>query len=237
MKNKKLVAQMFLLSAMLFMVSVKIGFAQSNLSPDISSAIDQMQGLQNQLQPNTSLSQDGNSQDQNTISGQIHFKNPLHKGERGQEILDLQKILIAKGLLSATTTPTGFFGSATQKAVQQLQNENGIANADGSTVGPKTQSLLENIITELGGVIPSDPTSFSQESDTQQSRNSDSVGGDRNFRIHPCGPGALYNSMTGQTCPAPKAVLSCAQGDRFDALTGKACSAAINSQSTTKPIQ
>ncbi len=153
-----------------------------------------------------------------------YFKSPIHKGERSQDVLALQKILIAKGLLPASVTPTGFFGSATQKAVQQLQSANGIENADGSTVGPKTQNLLESIITELGGVIPSDPASFVQGNGEQVDRGiEDYQGGSRDFRPRPCGFGALFNSMNGQACPAPKTIVSCSRGDIYDALTGKMC--------------
>src|SRR3989344_6884436 len=57
----------------------------------------------------------------------------LTYGISGDDVSQLQKFLIAQGLLSSDSA-TGFFGPRTQAAVQKLQAANGIV----SSVGPAT---------------------------------------------------------------------------------------------------
>ena len=243
MQNKKFIVLPVMFSMVLLMTSAGSVFAQAN----VQSGANQPQ-LQGQMPPAGGVAaKDGqqyvlenNTQGvMNTAGGKGHFSGPIRKGEKGADVLALQKVLIAKGLLPTTTALTGFFGPATQKAIQQLQSASGIANADGATVGPKTQTLLENIISELGGTIPTDPVAFVKANNNQNNQNVTSGnGGEKNDRPRPCGPGSLFDSMTGASCPAPKPVVSCVPGDKYDALTGKMCvipvpAPVVNNQSTS----
>ncbi|MFZ2555532.1 MAG: peptidoglycan-binding protein, partial [Minisyncoccia bacterium] len=66
------------------------------------------------------------------------FALALSFGMRGAEVLELQKVLAAKGFLTAT--PNGNFGPATLAAVKAFQAVNGLEQI--GTVGPKTRALL-----------------------------------------------------------------------------------------------
>ena len=67
-----------------------------------------------------------------------NFTQTLKYGSTGNEVMELQKKLIADGYL--TVTPNGNFGPATENAVKAYQKANSLAS-DG-VVGQKTRELL-----------------------------------------------------------------------------------------------
>jgi len=67
-----------------------------------------------------------------------NFTLNLKYGSNGNEVTELQKILVKDGYLIAT--PNGNFGPATEKALKEYQKANGL-NPDG-TVGPATRKVL-----------------------------------------------------------------------------------------------
>lgn len=72
--------------------------------------------------------------------GCFMFLNNIRFGQRGDDVKLLQQNLFDKGYLKAN--PTGYFGSATFKAVQKYQKENGISST--GFVGEKTRGILRN---------------------------------------------------------------------------------------------
>jgi len=67
------------------------------------------------------------------------FTRGLSFGARGQDVTELQKILITGGFLKIAA-PTGYFGPLTRAAVKAFQKAHGIAQT--GTVGPKTRAAL-----------------------------------------------------------------------------------------------
>jgi len=68
-----------------------------------------------------------------------NFTQTLRRGSAGQDVIELQKILIAGGFLNIDS-PNGYFGPATEAAVKAYQAAHGI-EATG-IVGPLTRALL-----------------------------------------------------------------------------------------------
>jgi peptidoglycan hydrolase-like protein with peptidoglycan-binding domain len=68
-----------------------------------------------------------------------NFTRALSVGVRSDEVTELQKVLIAEGLLKIDA-PTGYFGSLTRAAVIAFQKSRGIAQA--GVVGPLTRAEL-----------------------------------------------------------------------------------------------
>lgn len=69
-----------------------------------------------------------------------NFTTDFGLGDSGTDVTELQKILIAEGLLKIET-PTGYFGPLTESAVKQYQAAHGITPQSGY-VGPKTRAEL-----------------------------------------------------------------------------------------------
>ncbi len=67
------------------------------------------------------------------------FAKTLKLGDEGQDVTELQKILIALGFLKIEA-PTGFFGPMTEAAVKAYQEANGLEPV--GIVGPLTRALL-----------------------------------------------------------------------------------------------
>lgn len=76
----------------------------------------------------------------NTVT-YYNFTKYLSYGDRGEDVLQLQKILVLKGFLTAN--PNGVFGPATVAALKRFQLANGLGTA--GVVGPGTRSLLNKI--------------------------------------------------------------------------------------------
>jgi peptidoglycan hydrolase-like protein with peptidoglycan-binding domain len=77
----------------------------------------------------------------NTSTSGYTFSSYLSLGSTGNDVTELQKILIQKGFLSATAT--GYFGSLTENAVKQFQTSNGLSAV--GFVGPGTRAVLNQI--------------------------------------------------------------------------------------------
>ncbi|OGZ03683.1 MAG: hypothetical protein A2648_01875 [Candidatus Lloydbacteria bacterium RIFCSPHIGHO2_01_FULL_41_20] len=84
-----------------------------------------------------------------STSGQVlgantfRFTRYLVRGSRGDDVIELHKILIAEGLLHISA-PTGYFGPLTQAAVRLFQTNNGLPSV--GVVGPLTRAVLNNIL-------------------------------------------------------------------------------------------
>ena len=74
----------------------------------------------------------------------------VDKGDRGQEVVKVQYILISHGYVGVSAT--GYFGTNTDKAVRHWQRVNGLA-VDG-VVGPATMASLD---ASVGGAKASQP--------------------------------------------------------------------------------
>ncbi|MDP2665522.1 MAG: peptidoglycan-binding domain-containing protein, partial [bacterium] len=81
----------------------------------------------------------GTQQGQVLGAATFNFTRNLGVGLSGDDVIELQKILIAAGLLKIDA-PTGNFGQLTKAAVQAFQKEKGIANT--GFVGPLTRGEL-----------------------------------------------------------------------------------------------
>ncbi len=73
------------------------------------------------------------------------MKDTLEKGTRGDEVRDLQAMLVRLG---HTLTVDGIFGPDTAKAVMTLQKKAGV-DPDG-VVGPKTRAVLLEALASVG---------------------------------------------------------------------------------------
>ena len=69
------------------------------------------------------------------------FSRYLSYGINGDDVLQLQKILVSEKFLSAT--PNGHFGPATVAAVKKFQKANGLSQL--GVVGPSTRAILNKI--------------------------------------------------------------------------------------------
>ncbi len=74
----------------------------------------------------------------------FNFTRNLQTGSSGNDVTELQKILIAKGYLKVSA-PTGFFGGLTAAAVKLYQKDNGLDQV--GNVGPKTRAILNSSAT------------------------------------------------------------------------------------------
>lgn len=81
------------------------------------------------------------------------FTRNLTIGSIGNDVTELQNLLVQLGYLTAT--PTGYFGVLTQKAVQSFQIANNVSPASGF-VGPLTRAVLNTL---LGATPTPTPTS------------------------------------------------------------------------------
>ncbi len=70
------------------------------------------------------------------------FDIDMRLGDKGEEIIALQKVLQMKGFFPEGVPTTGLYGSITQRAVKAFQVANGILNTSGNIVGPATRLKL-----------------------------------------------------------------------------------------------
>jgi peptidoglycan hydrolase-like protein with peptidoglycan-binding domain len=94
----------------------------------------------------------------------ILITESLSLGSTGQEVLALQQFLIDNGYLS-TATPTTYFGSLTQTALQKFQCDHSIICSGSPTstgyggTGPKTRAAINAILSGGGGGSSNSTTS------------------------------------------------------------------------------
>ena len=74
----------------------------------------------------------------------FRFTRYLVLGSRGNEVIELQKILITQGFLKISA-PTGYFGPLTQTAVKLFQTNHNLPPV--GVVGPLTRAVLNGILT------------------------------------------------------------------------------------------
>jgi peptidoglycan hydrolase-like protein with peptidoglycan-binding domain len=89
-----------------------------------------------------------------TISPSTPITKFLSLGSSDVQVLTLQKILSSLGYLKVT--PTGFYGSLTQAAVESFQKANGIPTV--GTVGPLTRTALNKYVTTASIAVPAAST-------------------------------------------------------------------------------
>ena len=79
----------------------------------------------------------------------------LSRGDEGEDVKELQRMLIALGFSCGSYGADGDFGSGTQKAVKAYQTSKGL-DADG-IVGPKTWAALNRDLNEAGDAPETTP--------------------------------------------------------------------------------
>jgi len=70
------------------------------------------------------------------------FNRNLSQGVRGDDVRDLQDMLISQNLLSGTST--GFFGRMTSDAVRKMQDMMGVASSSTGFFGPLTRKAMQD---------------------------------------------------------------------------------------------
>ena len=88
------------------------------------------------------------------------FTEYLLPGSQDNEVLMLQKLLQREGFLTAT--PTGFYGAATETAVENFQAAHGLDKL--GVIGPSTRAVLNKIEQSLVTAAPTTPAASSTSS-------------------------------------------------------------------------
>lgn len=128
--TKKVVAiALSVATAVTFAGGIMVASAQS---VDVNSLMAQISALQAQI---------AKLQGSSTAAVSTTFTKDLTLGSKGADVSALQQVLISKGYLTAVSTPTGFFGQATKKAVMAWQKAAGISPVSGY-FGPKSRAIL-----------------------------------------------------------------------------------------------
>jgi peptidoglycan hydrolase-like protein with peptidoglycan-binding domain len=112
------------------------------LQAQIKALMTQLQSLKEQMHAQMASStpdrvNDGDRADRPCLA----LGRTLARGMRGDDIRDLQEHLMQHGDL-ASSTATGFFGEATERAVHKMQMRFGIASSTG-VVGPFTREHIK----------------------------------------------------------------------------------------------
>jgi peptidoglycan hydrolase-like protein with peptidoglycan-binding domain len=92
------------------------------------------------------------------------FSRNLAYNDKGADVLQLQKILVAQGFLTAT--PTGHYGPATLTAVKKFQKANNIRQT--GNVGPVTLAALNKISSSVPNTTASAQSISSIQQEIQQ---------------------------------------------------------------------
>ena len=109
-------------------------------------------------QPSTSGSAAVSITIPSTAPSSFTFTSYLTVGKSGNEVRQLQEILTANPTIYPEGTVTGYYGPATQRAVQRFQEMNGIAGPSTTgygDVGPLTRSKLNYYLSYRGTYSPS----------------------------------------------------------------------------------
>ena len=146
------------------------------------------------------------------------FSSNLTVGSRGNDVSDLQQVLIDGAYLNIAT-PTGYFGALTKAALAGFQKDNGISPAVGY-FGPITRGVLNG----MGGSTGSTSTTPGcSAGDLFSSTSGAACVTVTTTSITPgCAVGALFSSTTGQSC-STVTVPGCAVGDLFSSTSGLSC--------------
>jgi peptidoglycan hydrolase-like protein with peptidoglycan-binding domain len=73
----------------------------------------------------------------------IALNRNLGVGSQGDDVKNLQQLLMSDLSSGFTGTPTGFFGPITAKAVMRFQMSHGIASSSTGAIGPMTRGFFE----------------------------------------------------------------------------------------------
>lgn len=92
------------------------------------------------------------------------FLRYLGYGDKGDDVLQLQKFLLKQGFLTAT--PNGRYGPATVSAIKKFQKEHSIKQT--GNVGPSTKDVLNQILSTSTATNTSSSTTSSTISSIQQ---------------------------------------------------------------------
>jgi len=142
--SKKLVSAALAATTLVWAVGIAalpVAKAQStSLQTQISALLAQIAQLQAQM---------GTSSSQATTTTSYTFNQDLTLGSKGADVIALQQFLINKGYLTGVSSPTGYFGTLTQKALAAYQSANGISPAAGY-FGPKTRAFLNSMSVSSG---------------------------------------------------------------------------------------
>ena len=131
-------------------------FAQSTDASSLSALLSEIAALEQQLSSasgsastSASVSTAAVSAQPGTSGGSCPvLQRTLSLGSGGSDVTALQGFLVAGGFLHATAT--GYFGTLTQAAVSQWQEQNGVVSGGDATstglgvVGPKTRAAMAN---------------------------------------------------------------------------------------------
>ncbi|HUO55920.1 MAG TPA: peptidoglycan-binding domain-containing protein, partial [Candidatus Paceibacterota bacterium] len=149
MLNKTAIA----LVAPLVLIPLFVSAQTTDTQAQIASLSAELQSLEAELAALTTGGSQGTasvtSQEGTTDSNSSCYlpTQNLTAGSTGSAVIALQNFLIAQGDLSADDN-TGFFGSATQSALQQWQSAHGIVSSGTPSttgygaLGPKTRSTM-----------------------------------------------------------------------------------------------
>ncbi len=135
--TKKLASIALTVSTVLWaagVASLPLANAQTtaDLQAQIAALLSQIQQLQAQLGTSSSST--------TTTTSCYPFSSDLTVGSTGAAVTALQKVLIAKGYLTAVSAPTGYFGALTKTAVGKWQAANGVSPTAGY-FGPKSRAF------------------------------------------------------------------------------------------------
>lgn len=123
-----------------------LAFAQADTQSEIDALLRQIAGLQEQL---ANAAGSGAAASAAAPHACPVFSRTLSRGATGEDVRELQKILVSGGYLKAE--PTGYFGALTEKALQDFQAKakivsSGTPQTTGWGVfGPKTRAFLADV--------------------------------------------------------------------------------------------
>ena len=143
--SRKLVSAALAATTLMWAVGVAaLPVANAQSSASLQAQIQQLLAQISQLQ-----AQMGTSSTQTMTTASYSFNSDLTVGSKGADVTALQQFLINKGYLTAVSSPTGYFGTLTQKALAAYQSANGISPAVGY-FGPKTRAFLNSMSVSSG---------------------------------------------------------------------------------------
>lgn len=146
--NKKLISAALAATTILWAVgaaALPLANAQTTTTTTDLQAL--IASLQQQIAQLTSqLNAQGGTTAMSTGSSYNFGTTDLTIGSKGAGVTVLQQFLINQGYLTAVSAPTGYFGTATQKALASFQSAKGISPATGY-YGPITRAYLAKYAT------------------------------------------------------------------------------------------
>jgi peptidoglycan hydrolase-like protein with peptidoglycan-binding domain len=147
------------------------------------------------------------------------FNQNLTIGSTGPDVIALQQILINKGYLTSVSTPTGYFGSGTRTALEQLQTANNISPASGYC-GSITRAFLNSMNVSAPVSQPAPTTSNQENQNSTQNTPTQSVPIPQTYSAS-----ALYSELAPQL-----AFVTCDWYNRYgDVLFSQSSNGILNS--------